>query len=68
MSFTIQTVKGIMTTIARFFWLYEMIDVGNCRVDVGAGKTMEGELQMKDILLAKADGPMVEFRAGSWEG
>ena len=60
--------KEIMTVIARLVWLYEMrimegSTLGEGTADLGRGRKRKGELQLKDMFVAKADGPMVEFRA-----
>ena len=60
--------KEIMTVVARLVWLYEMriaegSTLGEGAEHLGEGRRRKGELQMRDLFVAKADGPMVQFRA-----
>ena len=59
--------KEIMTVVARLVWLYEMrisegSSLGEGKEALGEGRRRKGELQMRDLFVGKADGPMVEFR------
>ena len=60
--------KEIMVVVARLIWLFEMrISAGTARVaegkeSLGWGRRRSGELQMRDMFVGKAEGPLVEFR------
>lgn len=59
--------KEILIVVARLFWLYEMrIDEGSTMGEgaenMGEGRTRKNELQMRDLFVGKAEGPMVRFR------
>lgn len=59
--------KEIMVVVARLLYLYEMrISEGSCLGEgaegLGEGRRRKGELQMRDLFVGKADGPMVELR------
>ncbi|KAF2867688.1 cytochrome P450 [Massariosphaeria phaeospora] len=60
--------KELMVTIARLVWLYDMrLTPGQERVGGGTrgggiGREREDELQMRDMFVAKTEGPMIQFR------
>lgn len=59
--------KEIMVVVARLVYLYEMrisegSNLGEGAQGLGEGRQRKGEFQMRDLFVAKADGPMVDFR------
>ena len=59
--------KEIMVVIARLIYMYEMrlskgSDLGEGSEGLREGRRRKGELQMRDLFVGKADGPLVEFR------
>lgn len=59
--------KEIMIVVGRLVWGYEMrVTAGSLKGEGGVGKgwgrQRAGELQMRDLFVGKAEGPMVEFR------
>ncbi len=60
--------KEIMVVVGRLVWGYEMRLVegsvkGEGSVGKGWGRQRAGELQMRDLFVGKAEGPMMEFRS-----
>lgn len=60
--------KEIMIVVGRLVWGYEMriqegTRKGEGEMGKGWGRERRGELQMRDLFVAKAEGPMVEFKA-----
>lgn len=60
--------KEIMVVVARLIWLFDMrisqgTRMGEGREELGRGRRRSGELQMRDMFVGKAEGPLVEFRA-----
>ena len=60
--------KEIMKVVVRLVWLYEMriaegLTLGEGAEHLGEGRRRKGALQMRSLFVAKADGPMVRFRA-----
>lgn len=59
--------KEIMIVVARLVYIYEMrisegSNLGEGAQGLGEGRRRKGELQLRDLFVAKSDGPMVEFR------
>lgn len=59
--------KEIMVVVGRLIWLFEMRIAEGTRVGEGTdsaapGRKRKGELQMKDMFVGKAQGPLVQFR------
>ena len=59
--------KEIMVVVARLIWLFEMripegSTIGEGKESLGWGRRRSGELQMRDMFVGKAEGPLVGFR------